>query len=90
MFWPLIKSPKQKKQETMYNSHGSDQRHGGGGQNRFGQRSQAPRQMVQGNWQCSECQAEITELPFEPDGTRPIFCRDCHRKNNANKPRRDF
>ncbi len=38
------------------------------------------RQMFQGNWSCSECGAEITELPFEPDGERPLFCRDCHRK----------
>ena len=26
----------------------------------------APREMVKGNWNCSECQVEITELPFEP------------------------
>ena len=24
------------------------------------------RKMYQGNWKCSECQSEITELPFEP------------------------
>lgn len=36
-----------------------------------------PRQMVQGNWKCSECGKEITELPFEPAPDRPIFCRDC-------------
>lgn len=46
------------------------------------------RQMFQGNWQCSECGAEITELPFEPSGDRPIFCRECHRQK-MNK-RRDF
>ena len=43
-----------------------------------GQDSQfPPRQMHQGNWQCSECGKEITELPFEPAQDRPIFCRDC-------------
>lgn len=38
------------------------------------------RQMYQGNWKCSECGAEITELPFEPSGDRPLYCRDCHAK----------
>ncbi|MDD4995967.1 MAG: hypothetical protein PHW15_00615 [Patescibacteria group bacterium] len=36
-----------------------------------------PRQMIQGNWKCSECGKEITELPFEPAADRPIYCRDC-------------
>ena len=44
----------------------------------FGQR-----QMFQGNWKCSECAAEITELPFEPSGDRPLFCRDCHRAKRS-------
>ncbi|MFA6322125.1 MAG: CxxC-x17-CxxC domain-containing protein [Candidatus Buchananbacteria bacterium] len=53
--------------------------------NDFGQRP-----MVKGNWTCSECGASITELPFEPDGDRPIFCRDCHRKRKQNRPMRRF
>ena len=44
-----------------------------------------PRQMVKGNWKCSECGAEITELPFEPSGDRPIYCRDCHRKRRPQR-----
>ncbi len=51
-----------------------DDRRGGG----FGgERRQ--RQMFQGNWTCSGCGKEITELPFEPDGQKPIYCRDCFR-----------
>lgn len=51
--------------------------------------SSAPRQMISGNWSCSQCGAEITEMPFEPDGVRPIYCRDCHRqKGNDRTPRR--
>lgn len=38
------------------------------------------RKMFQGKWTCSQCGAEITELPFEPTGDRPIYCRDCHRQ----------
>lgn len=43
------------------------------------------RQMVQGNWTCSECGGEITELPFQPDGERPIFCKDCHQKRRDSR-----
>ncbi|KPJ55037.1 hypothetical protein AMJ47_01940 [Parcubacteria bacterium DG_72] len=35
--------------------------------------------MVQGDWECSECKAKITELPFEPAPDRPIYCKDCWR-----------
>ena len=45
------------------------------------------RKMFKGNWKCSECQADITELPFEPSGDKPLYCRDCHSK--MRKPRRD-
>lgn len=33
---------------------------------------------------CAEC-GKDTEVPFEPDGKRPVYCRDCYRKR---KPRR--
>ncbi len=46
------------------------------------------RQMFHGKWTCSQCGAEITELPFEPDGERPLFCRDCHRQRKQDRPRR--
>ncbi|MDZ7798999.1 MAG: CxxC-x17-CxxC domain-containing protein [Patescibacteria group bacterium] len=41
--------------------------------------------MHQGKWTCSECGTEITELPFEPDGQRPIYCRQCHQKRRQNR-----
>ncbi len=50
-------------------------RGGGGRRNDF-----APRRMVQGNWECSSCGKEITELPFEPREGNPIYCRDCWLK----------
>ncbi len=46
------------------------------------------RQMIQGNWTCSECGATITELPFEPSGDRPVLCRDCHRNKRDNSNNR--
>jgi len=33
---------------------------------------------------CAECGKE-TEVPFKPDGTRPVYCRDCYQKH---KPKR--
>ena len=41
------------------------------------------RKMYQGNWKCSECGKEITQLPFEPDPARlsQLKCRDCHQKS---------
>ncbi|MGA2309332.1 MAG: CxxC-x17-CxxC domain-containing protein [Candidatus Bathyarchaeia archaeon] len=28
---------------------------------------------------CAEC-GKSCELPFKPDGTRPVFCRECYSK----------
>jgi len=44
-----------------------------------------PRKMFQGNWKCSECGKEITELPFEPSPDRPIYCRDCWREKRSQR-----
>jgi len=52
---------------------------------RFGGQQQQ-RQMVQGDWSCGDCNAKITELPFEPSGDRPILCRDCHAKQRQSRP----
>jgi len=47
----------------------------GGGS--FGARSQAPRQMYSVNLTCASCGAAITQLPFQPSGDKPVYCRDC-------------
>ena len=41
------------------------------------------RKMFSGNWKCSQCGTAITELPFEPSGDLPIYCRDCHRERRG-------
>jgi CxxC-x17-CxxC domain-containing protein len=33
---------------------------------------------------CAEC-GQQTQVPFKPDGSRPVYCRDCYQKK---KPRR--
>ena len=47
-----------------------------GGRGGFGNGPRAPRQMFQGNWKCATCGTEITELPFQPSGDKPIYCRE--------------
>lgn len=39
--------------------------------------SRAPRQMYSVNLTCASCGAAITQLPFEPRGDKPVYCRDC-------------
>ncbi|MHA2030271.1 MAG: CxxC-x17-CxxC domain-containing protein [Candidatus Kariarchaeaceae archaeon] len=34
---------------------------------------------------CTDCGTE-TEVPFEPDGERPVYCQDCYRRRRP--PRR--
>jgi len=51
--------------------------------------------MIAGKWKCAECGTEITELPFEPSGDRPVYCRDCWLKKRDQrrggfKPRKMF
>ena len=48
------------------------------------------RPMVKGNWQCSECKAEITQLPFQPheDRLNTLKCLDCHRAGRSSRPER--
>ena len=52
---------------------------GNGGRN---ERSNAggPRQMF--DVTCSEC-GRNTQVPFEPRGDRPVYCRECFDKKNS-------
>ncbi|HOT06402.1 MAG TPA: hypothetical protein PLI05_03785 [Methanotrichaceae archaeon] len=29
---------------------------------------------------CSDC-GNQTQVPFKPDGVRPVYCRDCYQKH---------
>ncbi|MCD6247725.1 MAG: DNA-directed RNA polymerase [Candidatus Diapherotrites archaeon] len=33
---------------------------------------------------CSDCGKEC-EVPFQPDGTRPVYCRECYLKRRGNR-----
>jgi len=45
----------------------------------------SPRQMFPAT--CAECGKE-TEVPFEPRGDRPVYCRDCFSKRSPARSRR--
>ena len=31
------------------------------------------------NLKCATCSVEIKELPFQPSGNRPVYCKECNR-----------
>ena len=33
---------------------------------------------------CSECGKE-TQVPFQPDGSRPVYCKDCYQKHRPKR-----
>ncbi len=37
---------------------------------------------------CANC-GNATQVPFRPDGTRPIYCRDCFGNGNDSRPPRE-
>jgi CxxC-x17-CxxC domain-containing protein len=56
------------------NSRGSQNRFNGGG----GQGNREPRQMFETI--CDEC-GGIARVPFQPDGSKPVYCSDCFRNS---------
>jgi CxxC-x17-CxxC domain-containing protein len=59
-------------------SRGSYGRGGGGGY------SSGPRQMYPAV--CSNCGKE-TEVPFQPSGDKPVYCRECFEQRRPARPR---
>ncbi len=47
------------------------------------------RKMFSGDWSCASCDTKISELPFEPRDTSNLLCRDCHRAQRADRPRKE-
>ncbi len=33
---------------------------------------------------CADCGKE-TQVPFKPDGTRPVYCRECYQKHRPSR-----
>ena len=45
-------------------------------------RSYGPRQMFEVT--CASC-GRPAQVPFEPKGTRPVYCNDCYQKTRASQ-----
>ena len=50
--------------------------------NRGGGRFGAPREMHKAT--CADCGKEC-EVPFKPDGSKPVYCRDCYQKHRPKR-----
>ncbi len=37
------------------------------------------RQMFDVDIKCAECSTQISQLPFQPSGDRPVYCFDCNK-----------
>jgi CxxC-x17-CxxC domain-containing protein len=46
--------------------------------NSGGSMNRSPRQMFPAT--CAQCGAQ-TEVPFQPRGDKPVYCRDCYNKS---------
>ena len=49
----------------------------GGGAGGFSRGPRAPRQMFDVDLTCAQCGAAIKQLPFQPSGDKPVYCKDC-------------
>jgi CxxC-x17-CxxC domain-containing protein len=70
----------------MYNDqHG----HGGGygGGNKFGDKRFSGGDKPLFKATCAKC-GNTCEVPFKPNGSKPVFCRDCFKKDAGFEPRR--
>jgi CxxC-x17-CxxC domain-containing protein len=54
---------------------------GGGGMG-GGERAARPREMFQAT--CSNC-GQTAEVPFNPRGDKPVFCRDCFQSRSSSR-----
>ena len=55
----------------------------GRGARTFGPRSEGPTEMHQAT--CNECHKKC-EVPFRPNGKKPVYCRDCFKGKEEEQP----
>ncbi len=63
-----------------YGGGGGGYSGGGGGYSGGGYADRPPRQMFDAV--CADC-GQPTQVPFQPRGDRPVYCRDCFQKRRA-------
>jgi CxxC-x17-CxxC domain-containing protein len=52
-----------------------------------GSYNSGPREMT--DVTCSEC-GKQTQVPFKPDGSRPVYCSDCYQKHKPARTSRRY
>lgn len=54
--------------------------------------TQGEKQMFKGDWKCSGCNADITQLPFQPDPSREneLTCLDCYKSKRQDGQERQI
>jgi CxxC-x17-CxxC domain-containing protein len=57
------------------------------GPRKFGAFSDRPRELFKA--ECSQCHNPC-EVPFKPNGKKPVYCGNCFVKDESNGPRREF
>jgi len=67
-------------QSSYGNDSGYSSGGGGGGYSGGGYSDRPPRQMFDAV--CADC-GQTTQVPFQPRGDRPVYCRDCFQKRRA-------
>jgi len=63
-----------------YGGGGGGGGYSGGGGGGGGYSDRPPRQMFDAV--CADC-GQTTQVPFQPRGDRPVYCRDCFQKRRA-------
>lgn len=63
-----------------------------GGSDRFGARDTGAKKMYKAD--CANC-GTVTEVPFRPNGMKPVYCRDCFNREDGREerprfPKKDF
>ena len=66
------------------NKFGGDRNRSGGSNGGFRRDSFDGGQREMHKATCADCNQE-TEVPFQPSGDRPVYCRECYQKH---KPKR--
>ena len=61
---------------------GRNQSRGGGGGGGYNSGPRTPVELH--DVTCAKC-GTATQVPFKPDGTRPVYCRDCYQKQKPSR-----
>lgn len=74
------------KRNNRFSGHGARKPYDRGGGSRAPYRG-APSDREMFDTTCANC-GTMTKVPFRPNGTKPVYCRDCFKPENDRAPQR--